>query len=353
MSRKNVSAQNHQSGVFDVDVLKQANSVIDKDSLHEAARLMEDNCPIPIERYQVLKLLLRSIELVENLTSTAWSLTLFVDGFRLNVGVVEVMTFKRVPLSFPFEGRPESLFEFRFLLFDQVPSQIIKFEDGQVDEQFALIPSHYKSVGQPQYVFIGLVNCESADAEESLRQWKSFRVQSELIFEAHSAFVREAAHSRSGKIRTGSPHQRSHSVGLVIYAKQYCANEVPGEAFGNAETNYEVFDVQEKNEIFFEGKLITTTLNRYERNLQSRERCLGHHGRQCCVCGFSFLKMYGEVAEKYIHVHHLTPVATIGKEYEIDPVADLRPVCANCHSVIHLRQPPFTIAEMQKLVFKE
>lgn len=336
-----------------MDVLKQANNVIDKVSLHAAARLMEDNCPIPSERYQVLKLLLRSVELVEKLAPTAWSLTQFVDGFRLNVGVVEAMTFKRVPLSFPSEGARESLFEFRFLLFDQIPNQILVFEDAQVNEQFALIRSRYKSVGQPQYVFSGLVYSESMNDEEGLQQWKSFRAESELIFEAHSAFVREAAHSRSGKVRTESLHQRSNSVGLVLYAKQYCASKGSGEVFEAAEATQEVSDAEEQDEIFFEGNPISTTLNRYERNLQSRERCLGHHGRRCCVCGFSFSEMYGDVAEKYIHVHHLTPVATIGTKYEIDPIADLRPICANCHAVIHLRQPPFTIAEMQKLLLKE
>ena len=37
----------------------------------------------------------------------------------------------------------------------------------------------------------------------------------------------------------------------------------------------------------------------------------------------------------FIHVHHLRPLSEIRGEYMVDPVADLCPVCPNCHAVIH------------------
>jgi predicted HNH restriction endonuclease len=46
--------------------------------------------------------------------------------------------------------------------------------------------------------------------------------------------------------------------------------------------------------------------------------------------------VYGPLAEGFIHVHHVKQLSEIGAEYEVDPVADLRPVCPNCHAVIHL-----------------
>ena len=52
----------------------------------------------------------------------------------------------------------------------------------------------------------------------------------------------------------------------------------------------------------------------------------------------------------YIHVHHLKPLATIGSEYEVDPIRDLRPICPNCHAMIHKREPPYTIEEMKQIV---
>jgi predicted HNH restriction endonuclease len=68
------------------------------------------------------------------------------------------------------------------------------------------------------------------------------------------------------------------------------------------------------------------------------------------VCGFNFGAAYGGSAEGYIHVHHLKPLASIGEEYVIDPIKDLRPVCANCHAVIHLRQPPYSIEEVNVML---
>jgi predicted HNH restriction endonuclease len=46
-------------------------------------------------------------------------------------------------------------------------------------------------------------------------------------------------------------------------------------------------------------------------------------------------------------VHHLRPLSGIAEEYEIDPVEDLRPVCPNCHAMLHRKTPPYTIDELR------
>ncbi|HUY33445.1 MAG TPA: HNH endonuclease [Pirellulales bacterium] len=84
-----------------------------------------------------------------------------------------------------------------------------------------------------------------------------------------------------------------------------------------------------------EGAFCRVTVNAYERNPEARRRCLEHYGSNCIICGFNFGAVYGEVAEGYIHVHHLRPLSEIGGEYVVDPVEDLRPVCPNCHAVLH------------------
>jgi predicted HNH restriction endonuclease len=96
-----------------------------------------------------------------------------------------------------------------------------------------------------------------------------------------------------------------------------------------------------------EGAVYRVSVNAYERNPEARRRCIEAHGTQCCICGFSFAAVYGEVAEGYIHVHHLRPLSEIDGEYAVDPVADLRPVCPNCHAVVHRRIPPFGIEEVR------
>jgi len=51
-----------------------------------------------------------------------------------------------------------------------------------------------------------------------------------------------------------------------------------------------------------------------------------------------------------MHVHHLKMLSEIGKNYRIDPIKDLRPVCPNCHSVIHMESPLLTIKQVKALI---
>lgn len=105
----------------------------------------------------------------------------------------------------------------------------------------------------------------------------------------------------------------------------------------------------ENPENFIEGATKTISVNIYERNPQARKACLAAHGHACSVCGFDFEKEYGEIAKGYIHVHHLKQLADIGEEYELNPINDLRPVCPNCHAMLHRRRPPYSIEELSAL----
>lgn len=99
-----------------------------------------------------------------------------------------------------------------------------------------------------------------------------------------------------------------------------------------------------------EGATCQITVNAYERNLAARNLCLQHYGTVCSVCGIGLGSLYGTIAEGRIHVHHLRPLSEIGEEYEVDPIVDLRPVCPNCHMVIHLANPPYTIEEVKAML---
>ena len=88
-------------------------------------------------------------------------------------------------------------------------------------------------------------------------------------------------------------------------------------------------------EQYKEGAIQTISVNYYERNPAARRACIEHYGFDCAVCEFNFAEAYGQLGEEYIHVHHLKDLATIGEEYEVDPIEDLRPVCPNCHAMLH------------------
>jgi len=101
-----------------------------------------------------------------------------------------------------------------------------------------------------------------------------------------------------------------------------------------------------------EGAARQVLVNAYERNPEARSRCIAHYGVRCVVCNFDFAAIYGEIGEGYIHVHHLQQISLIGEEYEVHPIADLRPVCPNCHAMIHRRIPPYEIEDVQLMISK-
>lgn len=102
--------------------------------------------------------------------------------------------------------------------------------------------------------------------------------------------------------------------------------------------------------LYQEGAVHQVTVNAYERNPEAREACLRRYGRSCVICGFNFFEAYGEEAADYIQVHHIKPIARAGGSYVLNPLKDLRPVCPNCHAVIHRRDPPFSIAEVKRML---
>jgi 5-methylcytosine-specific restriction protein A len=105
-------------------------------------------------------------------------------------------------------------------------------------------------------------------------------------------------------------------------------------------------------DIFFEGVRKQINVNRYERSKTARDKCIDHYGCLCSACGLDFKKIYGEIGTDFIHVHHIKPISEIGIEYELDPVKDLRPVCPNCHAMIHRTKLPVSIEEMKKVILK-
>jgi hypothetical protein len=97
-----------------------------------------------------------------------------------------------------------------------------------------------------------------------------------------------------------------------------------------------------------QGAVTRITVNAYERNSEARRCCIKHYGARCVICDLDFGEEYGQVAEGLIHVHHLKPISEVGEGYVVDPVEDLRPVCPNCHAVIHLRtDPPYSIEDVK------
>ncbi|WP_199351005.1 HNH endonuclease [Haliangium ochraceum] len=117
--------------------------------------------------------------------------------------------------------------------------------------------------------------------------------------------------------------------------------------FGESANEFHSADELRHAEGLHEGALERIVVNAYERSPRARQECIAHYGCKCVVCEFDFEEIYGEIGRNFIHVHHLVPLSEIGEEYRVDPIRDLRPVCPNCHAMLHRRVPPFSVSELR------
>lgn len=95
-----------------------------------------------------------------------------------------------------------------------------------------------------------------------------------------------------------------------------------------------------------EGAMKQILVNAYERDATAKPRCVKRWGCICVVCDFDFHAVYGALGKGFIHVHHLKPIHTVGAAYILDPENDLRPVCPNCHSMLHRKKDVLSIEEL-------
>lgn len=107
-----------------------------------------------------------------------------------------------------------------------------------------------------------------------------------------------------------------------------------------------------------EGAKRMVWVNAYERDRKNRDLCIAARGTQCSVCEMSFGSKYGADAEGFIHVHHLQPLSEVKEAHLVDPLKDLRPVCPNCHAMLHFLgkhfgKPALSIEELRELMRRQ
>jgi hypothetical protein len=88
----------------------------------------------------------------------------------------------------------------------------------------------------------------------------------------------------------------------------------------------------------------------FPRNRKARQECIRIHGKKCSACGIDFRTRYGERGTDFIHVHHLNPISAQKVSYVLNVETDLRPLCPNCHAMIHVEEPMLTIEQLKALM---
>ena len=124
--------------------------------------------------------------------------------------------------------------------------------------------------------------------------------------------------------------------GIYLLSEEYATSNYPDEVEGGGHT---------------EGATKQVSVNAYERSAKARSECISYYGAICYVCDFDFSEVYGkELGAGFIHIHHLVDISSIGKEYIVNPREDLRPLCPNCHAMVHKRKPAMHQDELKKVI---
>ncbi|GMQ64598.1 HNH endonuclease [Vallitalea maricola] len=111
-------------------------------------------------------------------------------------------------------------------------------------------------------------------------------------------------------------------------------------------------DEEELHYKLIEGARKQIIVNAYERNKVARDKCIEYYGLSCSACGIVLENVYGEIARDFIHVHHIKPLHEIDSVYTVDPINDLRPVCPNCHAVIHRYKNAIGVSELKDIIVR-
>lgn len=276
-----------------------------------------------IHSKDVCEFIAGSLELASSRAPAKWGLTEYpAGGLRLNVGFCEVITTRRNELRVLLDAavssnlRDEDVFEFQ----------------GTVSAPF------YPST--PRSRLLTVPYLQDAELGAVLA----------AIRESHEAIVSTAT---TRGFNNGA--KRGHSNQAVDSLSELIGRELPYPGYAVSESVARPLpeELAEPPEMptFTEGSRRRVVVNRYERDLSARRRCLEIHGMVCDVCRVDLSTVYGPEAEGLVHVHHLLPLAEVGDSYEVDPEKDLIPVCPNCHAVIHLdRHNPLTPSEVRKMI---
>ena len=185
---------------------------------------------------------------------------------------------------------------------------------GRKDTKFTqkvrnLMGSHYQANGMAQYTTKDAMGCFSL-TEQGVKVVEDNIGFLEYLFES------------------GFKYEESKEFASKVYAVQ-----------GKKRKLY----VYSENDVVLEGKANIKTSKTKERSKMLREAAVKYYTVddriKCCACGFDFTEKYGEHGAGYIQIHHEKPIYQYSDEgfstYIKEAILNTKPLCANCHCMIH------------------
>ena len=110
---------------------------------------------------------------------------------------------------------------------------------------------------------------------------------------------------------------------------------------------YTVKNSQQKFDEGFKTEITKEVARRDKRLIREAKE---KYGTICAVCEFDFAETYPGHGDGFIEIHHLHPIA---KGRRASTVEDVRPVCANCHRMLHRGDKILSITELKNIIVKK
>jgi 5-methylcytosine-specific restriction protein A len=127
----------------------------------------------------------------------------------------------------------------------------------------------------------------------------------------------------------------------------------------SAEAIGEVHEEPSEYETFREGRIVTETHRRRERDPKLRRRLLAQRRKRgplkCDMCGMTASVNVAGLEDAMFEAHHVLPLASSLERKT--KLADMALLCANCHRMIHraisIEKRWLTVSEARLFIFRE
>lgn len=241
--------------------------------------------------------------------------------------------------------------------------ELLKYGEHLLEEYTLIQPidSDYDflSENKPPIEILAVIVYDKFHAIYRIQGVEKIGTTYDLVSAAHRELTKKWKHEERPAKKFRAVKLQSSSIGMPISgwtSPRTTVARYGGKLFETTKINIESNSCDYPDEILeancVEGAKKSSFVNKYERDSTAKGKCVGKWGVICVVCGFDFEKAYGCRGAGFIHVHHLIPLSEIRQEYSLDPIADLRPICPNCHSIIHRYKPAISIEALKKLLKK-
>ena len=92
------------------------------------------------------------------------------------------------------------------------------------------------------------------------------------------------------------------------------------------------------------------------RSQRLRNEALNYYAQNgqiyCHACSFDYSLAYPIIGTGYIEIHHLKPIVELqGHYFSMEQALEnVRPLCANCHRMVHKKRPPIPVDKIQEIL---